>query len=210
MAELELGWTMVVHSLDKAGVQQDHQQWRRHGDLPPGQFAGEQWLGTTGASSNNRESNPVCSLPPVQGHIPSNNVNVIPATKPDPNNLVNRLAMCKTTRFQRGHSVQYLRVHAGNRYKMTPQEIQRTRVMELANPCRKFDKYCWNNGWMWIYGHAIHISMAQCGENSPHRAVLTQAFEHLGQAGMLRVSPEQQAAITQVRVAASMDSAYIH
>eukprot|EP00438_Fugacium_kawagutii_P021550 Skav212526 [mRNA] locus=scaffold3442:23927:25027:- [translate_table: standard] len=142
-----------------------------------------------------------------QGHIPCHNRNVILAMKTSPDNLVNHNAMKKTTHFQTGHSAQYLQVHSGYRYKMDPQEIQTTRILELQyNPCHKFGKYNWNNGWMWIYGHAIHITMAQCEEDSPHRTILTQALQHLGQEGMLYFTPEQQATITRVRVAHNMDS----
>ena len=146
-----------------------------------------------------------------QGHIPCTDKNVILSMKPSPNNLVNHNAMRKTTHFQRGHSVQYLQIHSNNKYKMDEQEKLSTRVLELNyNPSRKFDKYCWNNGWLWIYGHAIHISMAQCGDNSPHRTILTQALEHLGQEGMLHFTPEQQAMLTMVRVKANMDSVFVN
>lgn len=123
-----------------------------------------------------------------QGHIPCHNKDVVLAMKPSPNNLVNHNAMRKTTRFQRGHSVQYLQVHSGNRYKMDEQEILNTRVTELDyNLSRKFDKYCWG---LAVDLHAVHISMAQCGEKSPRRAILTQALEHLGQEGVLHFAPE--------------------
>eukprot|EP00438_Fugacium_kawagutii_P028998 Skav221416 [mRNA] locus=scaffold355:227353:228306:+ [translate_table: standard] len=146
-----------------------------------------------------------------QFHVKCSTDNVLLAMKPSANNLTFHNATKRTNHFQRGQSVLYLQVHAPYSYKMTEEEQSTLRVMTMAyNPLQKLKSYVWTRGWMWIFGHAMHVAtMARCPETKPHMTILSQALTHLGQEGTTFFNAEVQATITQLRSSMGMGSTMV-
>ena len=123
-----------------------------------------------------------------QGHIPAVENNVILAFQPDPINLAYHNGQKRTNHFQRGQSVQFLQVLAPCKYLLSDKENVNMRVMQITyNPAQKFETYCWNNGWIWLYGHTIHLQTILQeqlkDEQYVHTTMMTQRLQHLGQYG---------------------------
>ncbi|CAK9064349.1 unnamed protein product [Durusdinium trenchii] len=97
--------------------------------------------------------------------------------------------------MQRGLEV--LQVHAPYNYCMTRTEMDNLRVIHLRyNAIDKFNKYNWENGWIWLRGHTIHVrTMLTIPEDSPHHTIFGMALAHLGQFGQSQLPPEVQLAL---------------
>ena len=113
-----------------------------------------------------------------QGHTMSNNETVLIAISFEGHNLIHHQSQKMVTSFQRGYSVQVLQIHAPFDYQMTNKEMNKMRVMHLQyNAIDKFDRYNWENGWIWLYGHTIHVkSMLTLTESSPPPYNLQDGF----------------------------------
>ena len=73
-------------------------------------------------------------------------------------NLSYNVGQRKVPHFQRGQSFQFLQILAPHKYVLSDNEKDNLRVMSLDyNPANKFDTYCWNNDFLWYFGHAVHI-----------------------------------------------------
>ena len=127
-------------------------------------------------------------------HTTSNNETVLIAIAFEGHNLIHNTSQKMVTSFQRGYSVQVLQVHAPYNYSMTRTEMDNLRVIHLRyNAIDKFDRYNWQNGWIWLYGHTIHVrTMLTIPEDSPHHTIFGMALAHLGQFGQSQLPPEVQ------------------
>ena len=115
----------------------------------------------------------------------------------DAHNMVHHMSQKKLSSFQRGYSVQVLQVHAPHNYRFTEAEKNDLRAVHLNyNAANKFDKYSWSNGWIWNYGHTMHVrSMLTISEDSPHHTIFGMALAHLGQFGQSQLPPDVQLAL---------------
>ena len=83
-------------------------------------------------------------------------------------------------------------------------EKDNLRVMSVdCNPADKFVTYSWNNGWVWFYGHAVHLpTMLQeqlKDEQYAHTTLMTQCLQHLGQYGTTMLAADCQTMINAFR-----------
>ena len=116
----------------------------------------------------------------------------------------------KVCHFQRGHSIQFLQVLAPHKYVLSTMEKDNLRVMSLDfNPTMKFDTYCWDNDFVWYFGHAVHIKslLVQWKDftedeknNFVHNTILCMCLDHLRLEGTSFLSMEAQELIQQFRI----------
>ena len=130
-------------------------------------------------------------------HTMSSEETIVLAIAFDAHNMVHHMSQKKLSSFQRGHSVQVLQVHAPHNYRFTEAEKNNLRAVHLNyNAANKFDKYNWSNGWIWNYGHTMHVrSMLTISEDSPHHTIFGMALAHLGQFGQSQLPPDVQLAL---------------
>eukprot|EP00439_Symbiodinium_sp_Y106_P086734 s314_g35.t2 len=130
-------------------------------------------------------------------HTMSSEETIVLAIAFDAHNMVHRMSQKMLTSFQRGYSVQVLQVHAPYDYVFTEAEKNNLRAMYLNyNAANKFDKYNWSNGWIWNYGHTMHVrSMLTISEDSPRHTIFGMALAHLGQFGQSQLPPDVQLAL---------------
>ena len=126
------------------------------------------------------------------GHTMTSEETIVLAIAFDGHNMVHHMTQKKLSSFQRGYSVQVLQVHAPHNYRMTEAEKNHLRAIHLNyNAANKFDKYNWENGWIWNYGHTMHVrSMLTISEDSPHHTIFGMALAHLGQFGQSQLPPD--------------------
>ena len=101
------------------------------------------------------------------GHTMTGEETIVLAIAFDAHNTVSQK---KLSSFQRGYSVQVLQVHAPHNYRLTEAEKNNLRALHLNyNAANKFDKHNWSNGWIWNYGHTMHVrTMLTISDDSPH------------------------------------------
>ena len=139
-----------------------------------------------------------------QKHMPATMETMVIGFEPQATNLAYNVGQKKVNHFQRGQSVQFLQVLSPCRYKLSNMEKDNLRVMSLDyNPADKFVTYSWNNGWVWFYGHAVHLqTMLQeqlKDEQYIHTTLMTQCLQHLGQYGTTMLAPDCQTMINSFR-----------
>ena len=112
------------------------------------------------------------------GHTMTSEDTIVLAIAFDAHNMVHHMSQKKLSSFQRGYSVQVLQVHAPHNYRFTEAEKNDLRAVHLNyNAANKFDKYSWSNGWIWNYGHTMHVrSMLTISEDSPHHTIFGIGF----------------------------------
>ena len=146
-----------------------------------------------------------------QGHIPAVENNIILAFNPDPMNLAYHNGQKKTNHFQRGQSIQFLQVLAPCNYLLSNYEKDNMRVM--YNPAQKFEAYSWNSGWIWYYGHTVHLqTMLQeqlKDEQFVHTTLMSQCLQHVGQFGTTMLSTECQTMVNGFRAQMGLDTIYV-
>jgi len=136
-------------------------------------------------------------------------INVV-GFNPQEVNLSYNVGQRKVSHFQRGHSIQFLQILAPHKYVLSTMEKDNLRVMSLDfNPTMKFDTYCWDNDFVWYFGHAVHIKslLLQWKEltedernNFVHNTILCMCLDHLGLEGTSFLSMEVQELIQQFRI----------
>ena len=136
-------------------------------------------------------------------------INVV-GFSPQEVNLSYNAGQRKVSHFQRGHSIQFLQILAPHKYVLSTMEKDNLRVMSLDfNPTMKFDTYCWDNDFVWYFGHAVHIKslLLQWKEltedernNFVHNTILCMCLDHLGLEGTSFLSMEVQELIQQFRI----------
>ena len=147
----------------------------------------------------------------AMNHTMSNNETALIAIAFDGYNQIHHMSQKKLSSFQRGYSVQVLQVHAPHNYRLTSNEMDNLRVIHLSyNAIDKFDKYNWENGWIWLYGHTMHVrSMLTLPEDSPHHTIFGMALAHLGQFGQSQLQPEVQLALGGYKAERKIDAYHV-
>ena len=94
---------------------------------------------------------------------------------------------------------------------LSKMEKDNLRVMSVdCNPADKFVTYSWNNGWVWFYGHAVHLpTMLQeqlKDEQYAHTTLMTQCLQHLGQYGTTMLAADCQTMINAFRATLGLNT----
>ena len=146
-----------------------------------------------------------------QGHTMSNKETVLIAISFEEHNLIHHQSQKMVASFQRGYSVQILQIHAPYDYQLTNKEMNKMRVMHLQyNAIDKFDRYNWENGWIWLYGHTIHVkSMLTLTESSPHHTIFKMALAHHGQFGQSQLPSDVQLAVGVYKADKKIDTFHV-
>ena len=114
------------------------------------------------------------------------NETMVSAFAPEVRNYAYNLAVKTISHVQRGYSVQILQVHAPQVYRLTTRERSTIRTMCLSyNVTDKFDQYNWQNGFLWIYGHGVHvqtIAVTPGQQPTSHNPVYGWAWDSLDKA----------------------------
>ena len=134
-------------------------------------------------------------------------------------NLSYNVGQRKVNHFQRGHSIQFLQILAPHKYVLSNMEKDNLCVMSLDfNPTMKFDTYCWDNDFVWYFGHAVHIKslLLQWKDfsddeknNFVHNTILCMCLDHLGLEGTSFLSMEVQEMIQQFRIYNRLNTNYV-
>ena len=146
-----------------------------------------------------------------EGHTMSNKETVLIAIAFEEHNLIHHMSQKMVTSFQRGYSVQVLQIHAPFDYQLTSKEMNKMRVMHLRyNAIDKFDRYNWESGWIWLYGHTMHVkSMLTLTESSPHHTIFRMALTHPGQFGQSQLPPDVQLAVGVYKADKKIDTFHV-
>ena len=145
------------------------------------------------------------------GHTMGDNETVVMAICFDHHNLCHNMAVKKASIFQRGYSVQVLQIHSPFNYKLVEQETNNIRILHMKyNAAMKFQKYKWSNGWIWLYGHTMHVeTMIELADSSPHHTILRMALDHLGQYGQAQLPESVQLKLQQYKAANQIDTFFV-
>ena len=149
-----------------------------------------------------------------QGHVKATVETIVIVFCPEAMNLAYNVGQRKTSHFQRAQSIQFLQVHSPFRYKLSTMERNNLRVVSLDfNPADKFVVYSWNNGWMWYFGHPVHMkTMLQeqlQDEQYIHTTLMTMCLQHLGQLGKTMMATDCQTMINAFRATVGLDTSYV-
>ena len=129
----------------------------------------------------------------------------------DPHNMVHHMSQKMLSSFPRGYSVQVLQVQAPYDYHFTEAEKNSLRALHLNyNAANKFDKDNWSNGWIWNYGHTMHVrTMLTISADSPHHTIFGMALAHLKQFGQSQLLPDVQLALGVYKADKKIDTYHV-
>ena len=152
-------------------------------------------------------------------HLPCTMETMVIGFDPQAVNLSYNVGQRKVSHFQRGHSIQFLQVMAPYKYKLSDNEKDNLRVMSMDyNPANKFDTYCWNNDFLWYFGHAVHIKSLLTQwkaynddekNNYAHNTIMCMCLDHLGLEGTSHLTMEVQEMIQQFRIYNRLNTNYV-
>eukprot|EP00435_Cladocopium_sp_Y103_P011245 s69_g2.t3 len=78
------------------------------------------------------------------------------------------------------------------------------------NAAMKFQNYKWSNGWIWLYGHTMHVeTIIELADSSPHHTILRMALDHLGQYGQAQLPESAQLKLQQYKAANQIDTFFV-
>jgi hypothetical protein len=145
------------------------------------------------------------------GHTMGCEETIIVAVTLDDYNMCHNMALRKMSTFQRGYSVQMLQVHSPYKYKLTMEEQDNLRVIQLGyNAADKFKVYKWSNGWIWLYGHTMHLeTMMQIKGENNHQTILNMALDHLGQYGQSCLPQAVQLSLQNYKATNGIDTFHV-
>ena len=145
------------------------------------------------------------------GHTMPSDQTIVLAICFNPYNMATHLTSKKLSSFQRGYSVQVLQVRAPHNYRLTMEEKDNLRAVHLSyNAADKFDRYNWATGWIWNYGHTMHVkSMMMLSKDSPHHTIFGMALAHLGQFGHSQLPDEVQLALGVYKAEYEIDTFHV-
>ena len=145
------------------------------------------------------------------GHTMACDQTVVMAVSFDPHNLTHHNAVKKTSSFQRGYSVQVIQVHSPCSYRLTEWERNNLRTMVIDyNAAQKFQEYNWSSGWIWLYGHTMHVqSMLTIGESCCHHTIFQMGLEHLGQFGQTQLPESVQLELSKYKTNCKLDTYHV-
>ena len=152
-------------------------------------------------------------------HLPCTMETMVIGFHPQEVNLSYNVGQRKVSHFQRGHSIQFLQVLAPHKYVLSDNEKNNLRVMSLDySPVNKFDTYCWNNGFLWYFGHTIHVKSLLTQwkaynddekNNFVHNTIICMCLDHLGLEGTSHLTMEVQELIQQFRIYNRLNTNYV-